>query len=175
MKTNTDKTQITRIATSAPARFIHETGMDKCEYLLHFGEGKAFFDTNLFKLHADFVDAYDPYSPDASRRVFPKDEYFERVVAIYVFNTLAPLDRDAAINDAMSLVDTDGELIVAVRADKIVGAAYWDGVVTKRGTFQKSYTMAEVKKEFGKYGRVRIEAANAGFILFTLTKEDQWQ
>ncbi len=171
MKTNTDKTQITRIATSAPARFIHENGMDKCEYLLHYGEGKAFQDTKLFREHADFVSVYDPYSPHPANRVFPENSLVEKVIAIYVFNTLPPKERKEAVEKAMSLLDPGGQLIAAVRADKILGAAHYDGVVTKRDTFQKSYTMAGVEKEYSQYGQVHINYANPGFILFTITKE----
>lgn len=169
--TNTQRTQIARLATSAPARQIHAMNLDRCEYLLHYGEGKALLDTNLFRLHADWVGAYDPYSPRPSSRVFPENAHFEKIIAIYVFNTLPPKERKAAVEDAMSLLDIGGQLIAAVRADTILGAAHFDGVRTKRDTFQKSYTMAGVEKEYSQYGQVRVNYANPGFILFTITKE----
>lgn len=169
--TNTQRTQIARLATSAPAREIHAARLDRCEYLLHYGEGKAFLDTNLFKLHADWVEAYDPYSPRPSSRVLPKNVHFEKIIAIYVFNTLPPKERKAAVEEAISLLESGGQLIAAVRADTILGAAHFDGVRTKRDTFQKSYTMAEVEKEYSQYGQVRVNYANPGFILFTITKE----
>jgi len=84
---------------------------------------------------------------------------------------LPPKERKAAVEEAMSLLDPGGQLIAAVRADTILGAAHFDGVRTKRDTFQKSYTMAEVEKEYSQYGQVRVNYANPGFILFTITKE----
>lgn len=138
---------------------------------MHYGEGKAFEDTRLFREHADFVSVYDPYSPHPANRVFPENSLVEKVIAIYVFNTLPPKERKEAVEKAMSLLESGGKLIAAVRADTILGAAHFDGVRTKRDTFQKSYTMAEVQKEYSQYGQVHMEAANPGFILFTITKE----
>lgn len=145
--------------------------MDTCEYLLHFGEGKAFFDTRLFELNADFVDAYDPYSPDPKKREYPEGTFYDKIVAIYVFNTLPPLSRRNAVNDAMELLSPGGVLIAAVRADKVLGAAHYDGVVTKRDTFQKSYTMAGVLKEFSHYGHTKVVYATPGYIIFTIKKD----
>lgn len=169
--TNTQNTQISRQATSVPAREIHAMGLGKCEYLLHYGEGKAFLDTQLFQESADFVDVFDPYSPDPLKRIYPGYETYEKIVAIYVFNTLPPLDRRDAVEDAMRLLNTGGQLIAAVRADTILGAATWDGVMTKKWTFQKSYTYQDVCKEYSAYGKVHVVIANRSHILFTITKE----
>lgn len=138
---NSEKTQIARKTPSAPMRWIvNNFYFSPFDPVLHFGEGKAFADTELLKNppygSGPLVVAFDPNSPDEWKRdrAILDQEYFVGV-SVYVFNTLLPAARKAAFEDLMGCCEN---LIIAVRTDKVKGspALGCDGVTTKRGTFQ---------------------------------------
>lgn len=139
---NSGLTQIHRKTVSAPMREIAERL--QAESIIHFGEGRAYQDTAALAEIAPTV-VYDPNSPQKSKREWP-ETWNDVGVAIYVFNTLPPLQRSYALQDFLSSCD---RWYIAVRADKVDGTPLFDGVMTKRGTFQKRYTEAEAVREFG--------------------------
>ena len=141
---NSAKTQITRKNVSAPMRWIvNNLYFSPFEDVLHFGEGKAFADTEALRLplygSGPYVMAFDPNSPHVWKRdrtiINPEFYTYAHGVSIYVFNTLTHFDRKAAFEDMMRCCDN---LIIAVRTDKVNGTPVlgYDGVTTKRGTFQ---------------------------------------
>jgi hypothetical protein len=141
---NSAKTQMPRKNVSAPMRWIvNNLYFSPFEDVLHFGEGKAFEDTRLLSNppygSGPLVFAYDPNSPDVYKRdrqrINPEFITYAHGVSIYVFNTLLPSERKAAFEDLMGCCEN---LIIAVRTDKVKGspALGYDGVTTKRGTFQ---------------------------------------
>lgn len=138
---NSGKTQITRKSPSAPMRWIvNNFYFSPFDPVLHFGEGKAFQDTELLRNppygSGPMVKAFDPNSPDEWKRdvAILDQEYFVGV-SVYVFNALEPMARRQAFLDMLGCCEN---LIVAVRTDKVEGKKPlgMDGVVTKRNTFQ---------------------------------------
>ena len=141
---NSAKTQITRKNVSAPMRWIvNNLYFSPFEDVLHFGEGKAFADTEALRLplygSGPYVMAFDPNSPHVwkrdRQRINPEFITYAHGVSIYVFNTLLPSERKAAFEDMMRCCDN---LIIAVRTDKVNGSPVlgYDGVTTSRDTFQ---------------------------------------
>lgn len=162
---NSQLTQISRKKVSAPmvkiAEYLEPLYYD---HILHFGEGKAFQDTRELERFGN-VTGYDPYSPIKSHRSLGGCTQYDLGVAIYVFNTLPPVQRNLAFDDLKFLCS---EWIIAVRADRVYGEPMFDGVKTKRGTFQKQYNIAQAQREFG--GRVIADAP--GYVI--LKGESQW-
>lgn len=141
---NSAKTQITRKNVSAPMRWIvNNLYFSPFEDVLHFGEGKAFADTEALRLppygSGPYVMAFDPNSPHVWKRdrniINPEFYTYTSGVSIYVFNTLLPSEREMAFGDMMRCCDN---LIIAVRTDKVNGTPVlgYDGVTTSRDTFQ---------------------------------------
>lgn len=113
--------------------------------ILHFGEGKAYADTEVLSEFASTV-AYDLYSEDpAKRNPDLLSKHYETIFACYVYNVVLPETR-AKIHRRLLLISDI--LIWVVRADKINGTPYEDGVLTKTNTFQKSYTLQEARREW---------------------------
>lgn len=131
---NSGATAIARTKVSAPTQWITEHAYVYGN-VLHYGEGKAFHDTAALSAlpQVDNVDAYDPNSPDPLKHVIPGGCTYDYVVSNYVLNTLTPAEReDAFINGFLSGCYS----IWTVRLDKVEGDPIFDGVLTKRGTFQ---------------------------------------
>ena len=153
------KTQIKRTKVSAPMREVvkHLEQWPDGGTILHFGEGKSYYDTQELEKFGP-VRPYDPNSGKESSRILPT-ERLDVGVAIYVFNTLPPFEREEAFKTLKALCE---HWIIAVRCDHIAGRLYRDGVITSRGTFQKSYSVQQALDEFG--GKGIIKKTN-GYIL----------
>lgn len=141
---NSAKTQITRKNVSAPMRWIvNNLYFSPFEDVLHFGEGKAFADTEALRLppygSGPYVMAFDPNSPHVWKRdrqiINPEFYTYAHGVSIYVFNTLLPKDRDEAFYDMLACCN---RCYIAVRTDRVPGHPHplTPGVITQRGTFQ---------------------------------------
>ena len=138
---NSEKTQITRKTVSAPMRWIADNiYFSHFDDILHFGEGKAFADTVALEVNGyPYVVAFDPNSPHVWKRdrciLNPEFYTYTVGVSIYVFNTLLPAERAKAFEDMFACCE---RCVIAVRTDKVKGspALGYDGVTTKRGTFQ---------------------------------------
>lgn len=134
------KTQIARKDVSVPTRWI-VNNVKLSGSVLHFGEGKAFQDTERIRQQSlvTNVVGYDPNSPIPEHRVLPHED-FDYGVSNYVFNVLPNSERWLALHD---LMDSVVEAIVSVRLDKVKGQPFQDGVITSIGTFQTQLTAAE--------------------------------
>lgn len=163
---NSGLTQIHRKTVSAPMRDIVEyleSNPPGGEEILHFGEGRAYEDTRVLR-EFGFVYPYDPNSPQKIKRQVPR--FASGLgVAVYVFNTLPPIQRRMAFTDLNGLAH---EWIIAVRADRVKGEPMFDGVRTTRGTFQKSYTVDQALAEFGG----EVIKKTSGYII--LKGESSW-
>ncbi len=130
---------MTRTDVSAPTRFlIHNNFLFGS--VLHYGEGKAYMDTDAIDMLPDVtsVYAYDPHSEHENRHTLPNSpEMFDITVCNYVLNTLAGQDREDAFIGA--LIHSFSSFIT-VRLDKVNGEPYDDGVMTSKGTFQAQLT-----------------------------------
>lgn len=166
------KTQIARTEVSAPTRWLLENAAQyiRGRRIVNFGEGKAFADTReLGILSGKEPFGYDPNSPMESHRVPPPEGVFDACVSNYVFNTLAPVARRIAFQDMLRYAPVG---FVSVRKDKIKGKPAFDGVITSRGTFQKSYTDGSFRKDFIEYSRIRLLVATPGFLLYRVIRSD---
>jgi hypothetical protein len=154
-----DRTAIARKGVSAPMReIVASLPALKGKSILHYGEGRAFEDTALLSSIGTCI-PYEPNSPDefVSDR-FILNDYYSVGISVYVFNTLPPVVRRAAWKQFMDCV---GIAIWAVRADKVYGTPSEDGVVTKAGTFQKSY---DVESAMAEWPDATIFQYNSSFI-----------
>ena len=131
---NSGATAIARTKVSAPTQWLIDNHYVYGD-VLHFGEGKAFLDTEAIASlpNVDSVYAYDPNSYDPRKRTLPLGCPFHYAVCNYVLNTLTPQDREDAFYKAFLSATY---AIYTVRLDKVAGEPMFDGVVTKRGTFQ---------------------------------------
>lgn len=143
-------TAITRTKISAPTKWLIDNNKIY-GHVLHWGEGKAYVDTQAMLDHVRSqglyysVEAYDPYSNDPRVCVFPRYFIPDTIVCNYVLNVLEPKDRMRMIDDMRFTIPKTGIIYVAVRSDKIAGTPHKDGVITKRGTFQKSFKQADLE------------------------------
>lgn len=139
------KTAIARTRPSAPAMFAGPYMSGRC---INWGVGKAHVDTEYFETRWDVssVDEYDPhYAPERPTGIY------KTIYCGYVANTLSPIRRAGLYMDMLQFMDKGSVAIIVVRADKIEGTPFEDGVMTKRGTFQKSYTDREFAKELSEF------------------------
>lgn len=127
-------TAIARTKPSAPMAEILDKFNLSDRRVLHFGRGKAILDTLSLSAHGSTVAEYDPYVEGIDTC---PGGYFDYAIGIYVFNVLTPTVRQIEFDFFRSIADN---LIWTVRCDPIKGEPYLDGVITKRGTFQKQYT-----------------------------------
>lgn len=142
-------TQIARQSISAPLKeLLTDLRFDDLwltDSILHFGEGKAYADTEALNRIAPTM-AYDPHSEDhAKRSPAVLSVPVQTVFSCYVYNVMLPDTRAAAHRRLLEISDT---VIWVVRADRIEGTPFEDGVLTKANTFQKSYTIEEAHREW---------------------------
>lgn len=141
---NYKRTQTTRPhgAMSAPMRDLMygSFGLEhliKDLEILHFGEGKDWWTTFALRDAGAKAYAYDPYSPyETVRSNAYLNMDWDIVISSYVYNVIPPLQRMEIFKDNQRMCAMQ---IWAVRADTVTGTPYEDGVLTKAGTFQKSY------------------------------------
>lgn len=140
---NSELTQIARTQVSAPTQYIIDNLFLRGK-VLHFGEGKAYADTTALALvpGVDYVQPYDPFSPDEWKRddAVLRGCQYDYVVCNYVLNTLKPVQRANAL---MEMFYSGLRAYITVRIDKVNGVPESDGVVTKRGTFQTQLSSEE--------------------------------
>lgn len=165
---NSGATAITRKTVSAPTRWILDNYFVHGR-VLHYGEGKAYKDTQALRNVAESVDAYDPNSEDEDKRTREPGCHYDLVVCNYVLNTLLPQEREDVFIDAF-LAGLDS--VFTVRLDKVMGQPHEDGVITQRGTFQTQLTSEEwiiwlytaMQSLVGKY-RVQVLRKTSSYMI----------
>lgn len=168
---NPEKTAISRRGLSRPTRWIIANVDPVDKDVLHFGEGKAYADSDaLRKWCGGRLVTYDPYSENEWSRGPEWLEYsYGVVVANYVLNVLEPDERRVAFEQIMRCA-IGGVAYITLRTDKVKGIAYEDGVVSTRYTFQKTYTPASAVEEFGG----RVAHKGSGFIILEVIPAIEW-
>lgn len=138
-------TALKRTKPSRPAREIVMRGLiGENDFVLNFGSGHAEHDTALFREHARFAESYDPLLGPEMPKVRGG---WDVIYCGYVLNVLPPTERGVVIRTIANILRPGGRAYFAVRSDEIKGRPYEDGVITSRGTFQKSYTSTVLFRE----------------------------
>lgn len=141
------KTAIARTRPSAPARLVFDRGW-LFGRMMNWGVGKAWLDTVLFESHhwVDSCESYDPvYAPMRPSGIY------DTIYCGYVANTLTPIRRAGLYMDILQFMSSESTAIFAVRADKVSGAPFEDGVITSKDTFQRSYTVSDFADELAEF------------------------
>ena len=136
-------TAMTRTKLSKPARLALEQGLIQAgDKLLDYGCGKGSDVASLVQKGIDAV-GFDPY-------FFPTTDrsgIWDVVMLNYVLNVIEDIEeRGQTLKRVWDLCN--GILLVAVRTDKekVKGEVFGDGVRTKRGTFQKLFSLQEIEE-----------------------------
>lgn len=119
--------------------------------VLHHGSGQAQADTEAIRKFKNVVDEYDVnFAPD--RSILGKEDY-DRVISNYVLNVLPEKERADAITDIASSLRPGGKGMITVRGkgSKIVGTPEVGGVITKKKTYQKTFSPQELQGELSQY------------------------
>lgn len=142
---HSQRTQISRQSVTTPTRVLMERYPDRLQgSILHHGEGKAGADTDALG-----ATGYDPYAArEESRNREHLSKQYDTVVSNFVFNTLPPQHRSSVRDEMLGAVKPGGRAIVSLRSDRISGTPHEDGVVTSKGTFQKSYNPDSALADF---------------------------
>lgn len=163
-------TAIKRKDISAPVKWLlndpHYKEMLGYSTVLNYGGGHAIQDSEaLHAVHFDpFVTEHNTmpqlwgwlwmeyfFGEHRSEGHMFYNFHWDIVYLGYVINVIAdPFERRRVLNLANEMCSNSdwSEVLVAVRSDKVQGTPHGDGVITKRGTFQKSYTQQEFEREF---------------------------
>lgn len=113
--------------------------------VLHYGEGRAYQDTDALQDRAFLVDVYEPDPAEGEdwKADHPVGAQYQFVVSVYVLNVLTPDTRESVIHDMRGY---GLKAYAAVRTDKIKGVPMYDGVLTRAGTFQKSFSLVDANR-----------------------------
>lgn len=146
------KTAISRRGLSVPTRELIANGFIKSDdSLLNHGRGRAETDANTLANLVRFYAEYDPnYAPDRS----VLNAKYDVVLSNYVLNVLPPELREKAWEDIQKATGRNGAAFISVRSSgdrTMQGESYADGIITKRGTFQKPYTREGFMEETSQY------------------------
>jgi len=168
-------TAIIRKEMSRPTRLGFEAGLIRGK-ILDYGCGVG---TDTKKLLQQGYDAYcyEPYAREPRLwkhleelhemgRLYTTtenlpDESFDTILLNYVLNVIPdPAEREKVLRDVYRLLKPGGCAIIAVRSKREVereakrgGWERWgDGYITKHGTFQKGYTVEELKEDLREVG-----------------------
>jgi DNA phosphorothioation-associated putative methyltransferase len=152
------KTAIKRLSCSRPVALALADGViGKCESVLDYGCGYGADVRYLRARHISII-GWDPYHRQEGKLV-PSD-----VVNLgYVLNVIENGDeRNETLVHAFELAKK--VLVVAVRVENTLEDAdqYEDGVLTRRGTFQKIYGQEEFREYLGSVLQRRIHFAALG-------------
>jgi hypothetical protein len=115
-------TAISRKSPSAPMKYLHKMGLLKGK-MLDYGCGRG-FDADTFGMAK-----YDPFW-------FKCDDFapceFDTITSNYCLNVIEDFkEREYAVNQMLHLLNPEGNLYIAVRADKKALNGY-----TSKGTWQ---------------------------------------
>lgn len=133
------KTAIKRKGISVPVADLLVKGKIQGR-TINWGSGRSYVDTWAMAGVTEYqCDEYDPYfAPERP------DGFYDTVYCGYVLNTLPPTPRAGCVMDILQYINKYSTVYFAVRNDKVSGEPFEDGVITKRGTFQKSFLNNEL-------------------------------
>jgi SAM-dependent methyltransferase len=175
-----EKTAISRKEPSAPLIDLLQTDLihgDVLDYgggkgmdflFLKFMKKKTFYwDPNFMRTKVGKDSLFVPF--DCNYYDFYKDKKFDTVLVTYVLNVLPPVERKQVIDHVLSILKPKGVAIFTVRGlkDKISGTPYKDGVLTKKGTFQRLFNAEQLKEQIpnsesvldtGRYVTVKVQS-----------------
>lgn len=155
------RTAIARSKESAPLQVLIEKSLLTKGSTLHFGKGRAHFDSAALLQATGSCSEYDYiHHPD----IDVLGSSYTNVFASYVVNTLQYNARMYVLQQIAQ--STKGTAFIAARSDKIKGEINGDGLLTSIKTFQKSYRPNELVLETSKYFKYVVEIkGRAGFQL----------
>jgi SAM-dependent methyltransferase len=138
-------TAMSRKSLSAPMKYLHKMGLLKGK-MLDYGCGRG-FDADFFGM-----EKYDPY-------YFKCDDFspseFDTITSNYCLNVIEDFkEREYAVNQMLHWLKPDGNLYIAVRADKHNLKGH-----TSRGTWQGYIVLAN-----------KLIKSTSAFDLYHLTK-----
>ena len=157
---NRARTALNRSSCSRPVALALVDGLISHETtVLDYGCGRG-ADVRYLRSRRFKAIGWDPYyRPD--QKVTPAD-----IVNLgYVLNVIEnPMERNETLARALSLAKK--VLIVAVRVENPLDEAdeYGDGVLTRRGTFQKIYAQGEFREYLGSSLHRRMHMASLGIV-----------
>ena len=168
MKYDSSKTQRSRLTVPAPIRDLNRQGhLVGYKYFFDIGAGNI----NTIRLTRSYIlsetnMSYFFHEPSLSRETIIKELGFYGLASTQIQNwtTVYPyagfvlnvLDRDAREEFIDGIMSYYGDFFCAVRTDKVNGELYSDGVITKRGTFQKQFK----KKDCDELGETILTGSN---------------
>ena len=160
--TDRHRTAIGRSSLSMPARQALLDGVLRPEYTaLDYGSGRGGDVARLGHLGI-VASGWDPQHGDR-RPSEPRDV----VTVTYVINVIEdPAERQAVLSDAWSL--TERCLVVSTRLvwerNQVTGTAHSDGTLTRRNTFQRLFSPAELRTLVENVTKVRAIAPVPGVV-----------
>lgn len=139
-------TAIHRKTISAPLKTMLELNeIDSNLTILDYGCGHG-YDLNYLKNMELNVCGYDKYIKTYSKDDYNK-EYYDIILCFYVLNTIQEeTERIEVISSILNILKENGHAYIAVRSinelhinKKQQYTHYKDGIITKKGTFQKYF------------------------------------
>lgn len=146
---NPENTAISRRCESLPVRELYKAGMFDDHPILDYGCGKG-ADVMYLNGKGLSVYGYDPFHYPVKL-----DSEFKIIYCNYVLNVIDDFDSILSIvTDILVHLEMNGKVIFITRTEKEINAAakksgwpkYNNGYLTKKNTFQKGYTHAELVK-----------------------------
>jgi len=157
-----EKTAISRKEPSAPLIDLLQTDLIQGD-VLDYGGGKGidflflefikkkikphYWDPNFMQTKVGKNSLFVPF--ETKFEDFYKNKKFDTVLVTYVLNVLPPEERKQVIDHVLSILKPNGVAIFTVRGpkDKISGKSHEDGVITKKGTFQRLFSAEQLKTQ----------------------------
>jgi hypothetical protein len=144
------KTAISRKDLSAPMRWFseHRPDFNPGKSILHLGCGKAEHDSNFLRQEAAFYAEYDPVTRPDNTILSVQYDY---IFAFYVLNTLPAGKREEFMDmvyRCMKSTETSmAYLVVRPSLGNLKGRPFQSGIITSRDTYQRAYTVEDLRKE----------------------------
>ena len=127
-------------------KLVGDGRIDENWSILHHGCGKDQAGTLL--LHSQTLEDVVEYDPHHHRTPAVLHKLYDCVVQNYVLNVLEPYQRRSCMMEVQRVTESAGVAYLSVRGcgdRSIKGEPVHDGVLTSRGTFQKGFTVKELK------------------------------
>jgi DNA phosphorothioation-associated putative methyltransferase len=165
---NSEKTAMSRKGPSAPTKALFEDNPWKPisylpePWILDYGCGKG-ADVDYLLSLGYRIHGYDPHFQPLLHNI-----KYDVIVCNYVLNTISHTARTIVLQDIVSRLSHKGVAFISVRSDKINGTPHEDGVITKKKTFQKSFT----EKDLLELTNGELIFSNKNYITVKVTAEN---